>query len=129
MFTQTWRTHWGLSADPFACEDADKDLVLGQIDLGAVHSGFDRVFGDPRSPSPGIVFGEKGSGKSGLRLMMKRRLAEHNAAHPDARVFTVEYIDLNPFIEQVARTVGRREKGKGLGKLIEPLMSRLRPIG
>ncbi|MCB9898866.1 MAG: hypothetical protein H6825_12750 [Planctomycetes bacterium] len=112
MFTQTWRTHWGLAGDPFACEDADKDLVLSQIALGAVHSGFDRVFGDPRSPSPGIVFGEKGSGKSGLRLMMKRRLAEHDAAHPDARVFTVEYIDLNPFIEQVHKTVARKERGK-----------------
>lgn len=112
MFTQTWRTHWGLASDPFACEDADKDIVLTQVALGAVHSAFDRVFGDPRSPAPGIVFGEKGSGKSGLRLMMKRRITEHNAQHPDARVYVVEYTDLNPFIEQVHATVARRASGQ-----------------
>jgi hypothetical protein len=111
MFTQTWREHWGLQADPFACEDADKDRLLSRIDLGAVHSGFDRVFGDPRVPGPGIVFGEKGSGKSGLRLMMKRRLEAHNAEHPDARVFVVESIDLNPFLDELHKVVGKKTSG------------------
>ena len=100
MFTQEWRQYWGLVSDPFACEDADKDYVLAEIDAAAVHSGFDRIYGDPRLPAPGIVFGEKGSGKSGLRLMMSRRLAEHNAENPDARVFAIEYIDFNPFLER-----------------------------
>ncbi|RKY20189.1 MAG: hypothetical protein DRQ55_08540 [Planctomycetota bacterium] len=110
MFTQTWRTHWGLSTDPFACEDADKDSVLGRVDPAAVHSGFDRIFGDPASPAPGIVFGEKGSGKSGLRRMMRRRLAAHNEAQPNARVFVVEYVDFDGHIEALQRqlTGGKR---------------------
>ena len=107
MFAQKWRERWGLATDPFACEDADKDLILSQIDLAAVHSGFDRVFGDPRSPSPGIVFGEKGSGKSGLRLMMRRRLEEHVEKHPEARVFWAEYIDFNGAIEELSRRLDR----------------------
>ncbi len=107
MFPQKWRERWGLTTDPFACEDADKDLILSQIDLAAVHSGFDRVFGDPRSPSPGIVFGEKGSGKSGLRLMMRRRLEGHAAEHPDERVFWAEYIDFNGAIEELAGRLDR----------------------
>ncbi len=111
MFTQKWRDHWGLIADPFACEDADKDLILTQIEMSAVHSGFDRVFGDPAAPSPGIVFGEKGSGKSGLRLMMRRRLEAHNQAHRDRAVFDVEYIDFNGYIEALGRTVGGRRSG------------------
>lgn len=111
MFTQKWRDHWGLSSDPYACEDADKDLILNQIEMSAVHSGFDRVFGDPRAPAPGIVFGEKGSGKSGLRLMMRRRLRSHNEAHPDAKVFDVEYIDFNGYIETLGRAVGGRNSG------------------
>ena len=110
MFTQTWREHWGLSGDPFACEDADKDPVLGRVETSAVHSGFDRVFGDPASPAPGIVFGEKGSGKSGLRLMMRRRLAAHNQAHPDARVFVVEYADFDGYLESLQRTLAHGKK-------------------
>ncbi len=99
MFTNEWQNYWGLERDPFACEDADKDFVLTELDAGSVHSGFDRIYGDPRMPAPGIVFGEKGSGKSGLRLMMKRRLEEHNASSPDAKVFILEYIDFNGYLE------------------------------
>jgi hypothetical protein len=57
------------------------------------------------------VFGEKGSGKSGLRLMMRRRLRSHNEAHPDAKVFDVEYIDFNGYIETLGRAVGGRNSG------------------
>lgn len=104
MFTREWREHWGLEADPFACEDADKDFVLAELETSAVHTGFERVFGDPRVPAPGIVFGEKGSGKSGLRLMMKRRLAELEEQHPERRMFVVEYTDFNPFLERFRGT-------------------------
>ena len=99
MFTNEWQNYWGLERDPFSCEDADKDFVLSELDSGSVHSGFDRIYGDPRMPAPGIVFGEKGSGKSGLRLMMKRRLEEHNADSEGAKVFIVEYIDFNAYLE------------------------------
>lgn len=105
MFIETWRKHWGLTQDPFACEDADKDLILTRMDSAAVHSGFERLFGDPDAPAPGIVFGEKGSGKSGLRLTMKRKLEAYNAAHPAKRVFWVEYNDFDGFIEQFRRSV------------------------
>lgn len=108
MFAQKWREHWGLASDPFACEDADKDIILSEIDLGAVHSGFDRIFGDPRAPSPGIVFGEKGSGKSGLRRMMQRRLATHNEASPADRVFDIEYIDFNAYIDEVGKSIASK---------------------
>ena len=95
----------GSRQDPFNCEDADKDLILTRMDASAVHSGFDRLFGDPASPSPGIVFGEKGSGKSGLRLTMRRRLEAYNEAHPDDRVFWNEYNDFDGFLEQFRRSI------------------------
>ena len=106
MFVQTWRQHWGILDDPFACEDADKDMILGQVDVGAVHSGFDRLYGDPQAPGPGIVFGEKGSGKSGLRLMMRRHLETHNAQHPQARMFLIDYIDFDLFLDEFAQRIG-----------------------
>ena len=108
MFTQNWRQHWGLREDPFACEDADKDQILTDVDPSAVHSGFDRIFGNPRVPSPGIVFGEKGSGKTGIRLMMRRWLGGFNERHPDEKVFCVEYVDFDSAIERLQRATNVR---------------------
>lgn len=100
MFAQTWRKHWGLSAEPFVHEDADKDPILSRIDAAAAHSSFDRIYGNPETPGPGIVFGEKGSGKSGLRLALQRRIAEHNQTHPDSRVFVADYTSFDYFLDQ-----------------------------
>jgi len=115
MFNETWRKHWGLLEDPFACEDADKDHVLDAVDTAAVHSGFDRVFGNPRVPAPAIVFGEKGSGKSGLRRMMERRIAAHNEAMPNARAFTTEYIDFDRYLEHVRLSLRASRDGSDAG--------------
>lgn len=98
MFTQTWRRHWGLEEDPFVQQDADKDSVLPRVPEEAVHSSFDRLFGDPLTPGPGVVFGEKGSGKSGLRLAMRRRLAGRS---PGA--FLVEYIEFDGFLNEARK--------------------------
>ena len=107
MFLKKWREHWGLAEDPFNCEDADKDLLLSEIDSAAGHSGLDRIFGNPRAPAPGIVFGEKGSGKSAIRLMIGRRLAEYNETHPEDKVFLVDYINYNTSLERFrARVAG-----------------------
>lgn len=105
MFTQKWKDHWGLIDDPFACEDADKDMLLSEIETSAVHSSFDRMFGNPAMPSPAIVFGEKGSGKSALRLIMRRRIQEYNEQNPDHKIFNVEYIEFNNFIEYFRRSI------------------------
>ena len=66
----------------------------------------DRLFGDPASPVPGVVFGEKGSGKSGLRRTMKRRLEQHNESNKGEQAFVVEYIDFDPFLESMRRHLG-----------------------
>lgn len=96
MFPHTWRNHWALDEDPFVQEDADKDPVLAKVPVQAVHSSFDRLYGSPDAPSPGIVFGEKGSGKSSLRLAMKRRLA-------DEPVFVVEYTEFDSFLTEARK--------------------------
>ena len=106
MFPETWRKHWALDEDPFVHEDADKDPVLSKIDAVAVNSSFDRIFGDPRTPRPGVVFGEKGSGKSGLRLAMQRRLEAHNELHTESRVFVSVYSDFDYYLDHVRQFEG-----------------------
>lgn len=113
MFAKTWRDHWDLSEDPFAFEDADKDPFVTRVDASAVHSSFDRIFGNAETPAPGIVFGEKGSGKSGLRLAMQRGIEKHNAAHHDARVFQLDYVEFDAFFDrarQAAHLPADKEK-------------------
>jgi len=106
MFAQTWRNHWGLTEDPFAHEDADKDPVLARVDAQAVHSCFDRVHGQPGIPGPAVIFGEKGSGKSGLRLSIQRRIAMYNEDNPTARVLEVEYSEFDGFLEGFRQSGG-----------------------
>ncbi len=97
MFARTWRKHWGLVEDPFAYEDADKDPILGRVEADAVHSAFDRVFGSVVAPGPGIVFGEKGSGKSGLRLAIRRRLGEDSGG----KIFCVDYTEFDHYLDNL----------------------------
>jgi len=123
MFLSTWHQHWHLDRDPFACEDADKDLVLCEMISTAVHSAFDRVYGDPRAPAPGIVFGEKGSGKSGMRIAMRSRLAGDQVpgSVPDAgrvRALTSEYVDFDVFLERFRRAVGVGEQPADVARAV-----------
>lgn len=108
MFAQTWRQYWGMNQEPFMCEDADKDVILQSMDKSAVHSGFDRIYGNPNEPAPGIIFGEKGSGKSALRLMMRRNVEEFNEQNPEKKIFLIEYTDFNQFIGNYCNTLPNR---------------------
>lgn len=75
-----------------------------------VHSDFEKVLGDPARPSSAIVFGEKGSGKTAIRLQLEDRIANWNANHPHARVLLVPYDSLNPVLDAFcARVAGKKE--------------------
>ena len=50
------------------------------------HPSWDKVYGNPAEPATSIVFGEKGSGKTALRLQIVRHLADYNGKHPNGAV-------------------------------------------
>jgi len=107
--------HWSLTENPFRGEEARSDPVFNRmsganaapsaaraaesgqmpLDLGTFHSDFEKIIGDLRRPASSVVFGEKGSGKTAIRLQIARRIADHNAANPGAKVLLVAYDDLN----------------------------------
>ncbi len=73
------------------------------------HPDFDKVLGDPRRPASAIVFGEKGSGKTAMRLQIEQRVAAYNEAHPPSRALLVAYDDLNSILDPYgARVSGPR---------------------
>ncbi|MFM7206023.1 MAG: hypothetical protein ACKO4T_05045 [Planctomycetaceae bacterium] len=110
--------HHGIAGNPFAEEDAQNDTVFKRTCLETTfHPAWDKVYGDPSDPSTAIVFGEKGSGKTALKLQMVRQFERHNEAHPDARTFVVLYDDFNPFLDRFVSRVGRgRAVEKTLGQ-------------
>ncbi|MEZ5942552.1 MAG: hypothetical protein R3C18_14250 [Planctomycetaceae bacterium] len=92
--------HYGISENPFSQEDAASDHVFkGHCLEGTHHPAWDKIYGDPKSPSTSVVFGEQGSGKTALRLQIVNKLIQHNTDHPTERAFIVEYDDFNAFLD------------------------------
>jgi hypothetical protein len=101
MKIQQFLEHHGLVSNPFADEDAQTDLVFkGACIRSVFHPAWDKIYGDPTEPATSVVFGEKGAGKTAMRLQVVRRLADYNSEHPGAQVFVVQYDDFNPFIDR-----------------------------
>jgi hypothetical protein len=99
MTEQEFLEHHGLRRNPFADEDAQTDVVFKEYCLDhSYHPAWSKVFGDPREPAAAIVLGPKGSGKTAMRLQMVAQLLSHNRAHPEQRVFFVEYDDFNAYL-------------------------------
>ncbi len=101
MKIQQFLEHHGLASNPFADEDAQTDLVFkGACIRSVFHPAWDKIYGDPTEPATSVVFGEKGAGKTAMRLQVVRRLADYNADHPEHQAFVVQYDDFNPFIDR-----------------------------
>lgn len=100
MKVQQLLQHHGIQENPFGQEDAQTDQVFKRHCLdGTYHPAWDKIFGSPKDPSTAVVFGEKGSGKTALRLQIVDHIRKHNQANPNERVFVIEYDDFNPFLD------------------------------
>jgi hypothetical protein len=107
--------HHGIAGNPFSEEDAQTDTVFKRSCLATIHHpAWSKFFGSAADPSTALVFGEKGSGKTALRLQAASELATYNAENPDARVFVVEYDDFNPYLDHFIVALGMRDAGEAL---------------
>ena len=112
MKIQQFLEHHGIATNPFADEDAQTDLVFkGSCIHNTFHPAWDKIYGDPKEPATAVVFGEKGSGKTALRLQIVRHLTDYNADHPDHQIFVVQYDDFNAYLDRFRdRFSGRRRR-------------------
>ena len=112
MKVQQLLAHHGIKENPFGQEDAQSDQVFKRHCLaGTYHPAWDKIFGSPEEPSTAVVFGEKGSGKTALRLQIVDQIARYNREHADRRVLVIEYDDFNPFLDCFRdRLFGRKRR-------------------
>jgi type II secretory pathway predicted ATPase ExeA len=79
MKIQQLLEHHGVAINPFSQEDAQSDHIFQDHCAASIyHPAWDKVLGDYSNPSTSIVFGEKGSGKTAIRLQLLNALREHN---------------------------------------------------
>lgn len=116
--------HWGLTDNPFRGEEARHDGVLRRLTssvpgapTGFVHSAFDKVLGSIEEPSTAIVFGEKGSGKTAIRLQLEQHVASHNASHASSRTLLVAYDDLNTMLDRLHERIGDKDPLESFQKI------------
>jgi len=133
----TFLSHFGIRENPFRGEEARLDTVFcpitssdaqqlaGNTDhtaglepghsplaMAAQHAELEKFIGDFQRPASSVVFGEKGSGKTAMRLQIAQAAAVHNARNPDARMLMVAYDELHPFLERIHNRL-RRVTRKG----------------
>ena len=112
-------SHWQVREDPFRAEEARHDPVFIRLSAKqTTHPDFEKVFGEPSQPSSAVVFGEKGSGKTALRLLLEQRIASHNQEKPERRAWVARYDDLNPILDRFASHHGVSGR-RGEAKLLE----------
>ena len=103
--------HHGISRNPFAEEDAQTDPVFKEHCIDSTyHPTWDKIYGDPREPSTSIVFGEKGAGKTAIRLQIARHLQQYNRQHPDQQLYVIHYDDFNPFLDRFREKLSSRRR-------------------
>jgi hypothetical protein len=115
MKTEQFLRHHGIVGNPFSEEDAQTDTVFKRRCLATIHHpAWDKFFGSPADPSTALVFGEKGSGKTALRLQASAELEKYNQEHPHDRVFVISYDDFNPYLDHFRAAVGARDASQAL---------------
>lgn len=112
MNVDTFFRHYHVQQNPFSAEEARLDPVFDRlIDDRLTHPDFDKILGKIDQPSTAVVFGEKGSGKTAIRLLIEDQVAKHNARHADRRILTVTYDDLNPVLDNLMQRKRQDVKG------------------
>lgn len=117
MKTEQFLRHHGIAGNPFSEEDAQTDTVFKRRCLTTIHHpAWDKFFGSPADPSTALVFGEKGSGKTALRLQATSELDAYNQSHPTERVFVITYDDFNPYLDHFRVATRTKDAAQALGR-------------
>jgi hypothetical protein len=109
MKIEQFLSHHGVTSNPFGQEDASIDPVFREHCIDGIrHPAWDKIMGSPRHPATSVVFGEKGSGKTAIRLQIARELEQFNSSVESGRCFIIEYDEFNPFLDCYSECLSQR---------------------
>lgn len=149
--------HWRIVENPFKGEEARQDPVFWRLEgieasvagepaaasvassaglTVTTHPDFEKIAGGGAAvpgteferPATAIVFGEKGSGKTAIRIQLADRLAAYNRGHPDAKCLLVPYDDLNPILDRFCERAPIDRRGKSKHPAAESPLTRFRLV-
>lgn len=117
--------HWSILENPFKGEEARDDAVFARLGLSgradpapgrpaATHSDFEKVLGSLDHPSTAVVFGEKGSGKTAIRMQIADHIRRFNLDNPRRGVWIIGYDDLNAILDNLHEHTGKANAGDSL---------------
>jgi len=90
----------GTIPNPNALSQSTVSMMLPSVS-GTFHSDFEKILGDLARPATAIVFGEKGSGKTAIRLQITKAIEHYNAGPGiEKRVLLLAYDDLNGVLDR-----------------------------
>ena len=92
-----------IESNPFCAEEARQDRVFEHVESTCRHPEFEKILGDLERPSSSVVFGERGSGKTALRMQIEERIGEFNNARDNDRAVVVAYDDFNDVLSQLCK--------------------------
>lgn len=111
MKTQQFLDHHGVVRNPFAEEDAQSDQVFKDHCISdTYHPAWDKIYGEPMEPATSVVFGEKGAGKTAMRLQIAGHLERFNQQHLESKCFVIQYDDFNPYLDRFASRLPMRRR-------------------
>jgi len=121
--------HWSIRENPFKGEEARDDGVFARLGLPdargattidgpiAAHSDFEKILGSLARPSTSVVFGEKGSGKTAIRMQLAEHIRLHNLANPGRGVWVIPYDGLNAVLDCLHERTGESDPAVSLASM------------
>ncbi|MCA9215849.1 MAG: hypothetical protein KDB27_22440 [Planctomycetales bacterium] len=111
MKVQEFLAHHGIGKNPFSEEDAQTDPVFKSHCIeNTYHPAWDKIFGDPSEPATSIVFGEKGAGKTAMRLQINSHVEAYNRKHGNSKLFVINYDDFNSYLDRFVNNLPARRR-------------------
>ncbi|MDA0294757.1 MAG: hypothetical protein O3A31_02180 [Planctomycetota bacterium] len=101
MNTDLFLQRHGLDGNPFRGEEARQDAVFDRVEADFRHPDFSKILGDLAHPASAVVFGERGSGKTALRMQFETVLSVSNRDDSGSRTLVVAHDEFNPMLAAI----------------------------
>ncbi|MDA0802817.1 MAG: hypothetical protein O2819_03570 [Planctomycetota bacterium] len=115
MDLEVFLRHHRLQSNPFAGEEAAQDGVFARSGLSYRHPEYSRIRGDVAVPLTSLVFGERGAGKTALRMQVA---AEYEAAAAEGEHRGTMPIVVDSFDGLLDRTGGQPTNADWIDRIL-----------